>query len=142
VPEAELIPEPPFVIAFPAPRAVERAESVVNVTMVVESWEFVPDAGTMVVIVTGCTSSLVKVILATGRSLWPMDVVAACTTEEVGREGDKLVMVETILGVVNNSEEKWSGGATSVIGLVGSTLDIRTVGDDGEGTGSVVSCEV
>ena len=69
VPEAELVPEPAFVMAFPAPRAVERAESVVNVTMVVESWESVPGAGTIVVIVTGCTNSLVEVILVRGRSL-------------------------------------------------------------------------
>jgi hypothetical protein len=70
VPEAELLPDAPFVIAFPAPRAVERAVSVVNVTMVVESWEFVPDAGIMmVVIVTGCTEALDIMILVTGRSL-------------------------------------------------------------------------
>lgn len=68
MPETELVPEPALVMAFPAPRAVERAESVVNVTMVVESWEFVPGAGTMVVIVTGYTNALVEGILVTGRS--------------------------------------------------------------------------
>lgn len=62
------VPEPAFVMAFPAPRAVERAESVVNVTMVVESWESVPDDGTTVVIVTGCTNALVEVIMVIGRS--------------------------------------------------------------------------
>ena len=62
------VPEPAFVMAFPAPRAVERAESVVNVAMVVESWEFVPDDGTMVVMVIGCTSALVEVRMVTGRS--------------------------------------------------------------------------
>lgn len=62
------VPEPAFVMAFPAPRAVERAESVVNVAMVVESWEFVPDDGTMVVMVIGCTSALVEVRIVTGRS--------------------------------------------------------------------------
>ena len=63
------VPEPAFVMAFPAPRAVERAESVVNVAMVVVNWEFAPDDGTMVVIVTGCTDALVEVIMVTGRSL-------------------------------------------------------------------------
>jgi len=67
VPEVGLVPDPPFVMAFPAPLAVERTSSVVNITMVVDSWEFVPEAGTMVVIVTWCTNSLVEVIPATGR---------------------------------------------------------------------------
>ena len=61
-------PEPPLVMAFPAPRAVERAESVVKVKMV-ENEEFVPDAGTMVVIVTGRTDTPVEMTLVTGRSL-------------------------------------------------------------------------
>ena len=144
VSEAELAPEPPFVMAFPAPRAVERAESVVNVTIVVESWEFVPDGGTMVVMVTGCTNALVKVILVTGRSLCV--AVLVTTTLEVEREGGKGVVANTMLGVVAISEENWNGSTgTSVIGMAGgggSALDIRTVVSDEEGSGSGVSCEV
>jgi len=68
--------------------------------IVVDSWVFVPDAGTMVVIVTGCTDALVEVI--SGRPLWVAVVVA--TALGVEREGDKVVVVKKMLRVVNISE--------------------------------------
>jgi hypothetical protein len=68
------------------------------------------------------------------------------TTVEVEREGNKVVVVKTMLGGVNVLEKNWGDCAgTSVIRLTGdegSALDITIVVSDGEGTDGDVYCGI
>jgi hypothetical protein len=69
--------------------------------MVVDSWEFVPDAGAMVVMVTWCTSTLVAEISATGRLVWVAVEVIVATAPGVKREGTKVIVVKKVLSDVD-----------------------------------------